>query len=1788
MRIIQLLFFVVFSSISLAQIPTAGLVSYYPFNGSANDAGSAGNNGTVNGATLTTDRFGATAKAYSFNGTAKITAADNQLPLGNAARTVSMWINFSQRQILLGGGPNAAHTLKYGTEGATSQYYNIGFWGNNLRVSNWSSPPDAEYSYYHPIEEWFQLIVRLDTTGNLEYFINGAKVYESNVESWNTVSTGVLTLGEFVVNGKLDDIRIYNRKLCDVEITQLYEGEATPANINLTSGLVAYYPFNGNSNDASGNGNNAAPINGPSLVPDRNGNPNAAYQFDGVDDYLTAPASPSLNSINSSGDFSFCAWVKSAGDFHVVCKSSSANDVQYRFLGQVNNGFNADVDNKAYGLSQALLNNEWMFVTCIKKGDVVSFYKNGILLATPESATNEYSLNLNSPLEIGRDVPGAIEYTSGALDEIRIYNRALNGAEIQALYGGYQSFTCVNWQGIIPALDPESAKAIEFLCASGVIQSNQQPSAVVSSIRKDELAKILYKGLFGPSGVTFMDDAPNPFADLQPGASFYIKEAKVLSYLEWQDGVSVFKRELSHFRPQFPIIRMYVVKAMLETFNIKPYTAANAPVPSCWYNDVPVNNEMYYYILKAREMGFIKQQASFNPNNPITRKEAFLILYRILKYFETTPKPVVDYADFFVPSNYNPYNFGRTTGISDANFNAYTKTSFAIPGLMPLTFAHAYNSILTELPDSSYNIIEPLGKGWTHNYNCYLQRVADELDNNINYVITWGDGTMNSFIKENDVYKPITAGVYSTLTYDNTSNTYIFKTKSQITYAFSRYVLSTRTIWVLTSIKDRNNNALTLTWTPFPVVAVPSQIRLFKVEDGGGRFLQFAYEANEPSKIKTVTAVTGSITRSIGFSYENGFSDLKSYINLKGDTTFYSYGDSNNVYTNHLLVKIKLPKGNVVDNTYERRKLKSTELQGQYKSNVNWQYDYNQNNNTNFTQAAISTTRDNVTLNSTIKQDKWGNIKNAETPTGNLDIEYNDVLHTMRPTFFRNNTNALAAGTIYDAQGNITSITKTGGTINLKDSFTYNQFNDLLTYINARGFKTEFVYNASGNLIKVKDALGFETNMNVNSNGTVSKITNPEGIYSDFQYDVFGNTTQTSLMNTIITGALYDRAGRVIQQTDPNGVITQVEYEVNDLIKKVVVDPSGIKNAMQYRYDLNDNLDTIINPKGGKTSFKYNEYDQMVEYRFGTFTKTYAYNEDGTLKTFTNQRGDVSVYTYNVDGQLTDDGYAAYGYDAQKRLKIITHKTNNSVITYFYDDLNRINRVGYSAGAYSNEVAYEYDNNGNIIKMIYPGGFTVAYTYDELDRLVRVYNEGNNTTYAAYEYLKDGRLKKTTNGNSTYANYGYDNLACLNTIDNRKGDNSVLSTYSFEMDNIGNHTKETANEPFAPPMPVPAMGTLNYTHDNTNRMTQQGSNNFNYDGNGNNTNATGQWTSTYTYDRNDNLLTSTAPSLTVEYDALENRRRKNNTRYVLDILGGSNVLMETDANGTPQAYYIHGLGLICRLDAAQTNAAYYHYDYRGSTTAITNAAQVLTHKYVYGAFGEMLKAEENGFANSYRYVGKYGVQYEDSTLYFMRARYYNPKKGRFLGEDPVWNMNLFGYVGNNAINYYDNTGNQRQSFKEFIAEGFNEIKEGFMFFPNYIINRSVEGYEEIQSISYNAIVNEMAKANGGNKYKKAALWTIWSLSDLWINTETRNIIITEALPLDIKSISFQLIKASGTDKIAVSILGKTGILKVVNFNKSRKMLNAFKNLEKAGAFDEIENYDHLFNLMIDLKLRLVE
>ena len=99
-------------------VPTNGLVGWWPFNGNANDESGNGNNGTVNGATLTSDRFGVANKAYSFDGVNDyILILNSLLPVNENSYTISMWVNpnnfLNNYSDLLSDRGNITYSNKY-------------------------------------------------------------------------------------------------------------------------------------------------------------------------------------------------------------------------------------------------------------------------------------------------------------------------------------------------------------------------------------------------------------------------------------------------------------------------------------------------------------------------------------------------------------------------------------------------------------------------------------------------------------------------------------------------------------------------------------------------------------------------------------------------------------------------------------------------------------------------------------------------------------------------------------------------------------------------------------------------------------------------------------------------------------------------------------------------------------------------------------------------------------------------------------------------------------------------------------------------------------------------------------------------------------------------------------------------------------------------------------------------------------------------------------------------------------------------------------------------------------------------------------------------------------------------------------------------------------------------------------------------------------------------------------------------------------------------------------------
>lgn len=214
--------------------------------------------------------------------------------------------------------------------------------------------------------------------------------------------------------------------------------------VDITTGLVGYWPFNGNANDESGNGNNGT-VNGASLTTDRFGNVNKAYSFDGVNDYIQClqggpTGNPSstvtfwvkTNTSKSGHIFSYGGNGVSGGDYrilinpYVACTNSIAID-----------NYNSGI---AYSVT---FQNVWDFYTVTYNGNLgnnlsyASIYRNGILLNNPCFNLNNVNTNFlgNYPITFGK-YHGTIptDFLNASLDEIRIYNRVLTQEEITYLY----------------------------------------------------------------------------------------------------------------------------------------------------------------------------------------------------------------------------------------------------------------------------------------------------------------------------------------------------------------------------------------------------------------------------------------------------------------------------------------------------------------------------------------------------------------------------------------------------------------------------------------------------------------------------------------------------------------------------------------------------------------------------------------------------------------------------------------------------------------------------------------------------------------------------------------------------------------------------------------------------------------------------------------------------------------------------------------------------------------------------------------------------------------------------------------------------------------------------------------------------------------------------------------------------------------------------------------------------------------------------------------------------------
>jgi hypothetical protein len=216
-----------------------------------------------------------------------------------------------------------------------------------------------------------------------------------------------------------------------------------------TNGLVGWWPFNGNANDESGNGNHGT-VNGATLTEDRNGAVNSAYNFSGTQDIAATVAG--LPAGNASR--TLVSWFKTSGGPNpanvntsilgypnilmiVGYGTSTQGHVIYPQMVYAPNGklrFESGSGMNLLYSSSVVNDNTWhnAVTTYDNTTGTVNMYLDGVLTA---SGTG---VNLSTPSTIIKfgNSPWANTFFIGQIDDIAIYNRALTPQEIQNLYNG--------------------------------------------------------------------------------------------------------------------------------------------------------------------------------------------------------------------------------------------------------------------------------------------------------------------------------------------------------------------------------------------------------------------------------------------------------------------------------------------------------------------------------------------------------------------------------------------------------------------------------------------------------------------------------------------------------------------------------------------------------------------------------------------------------------------------------------------------------------------------------------------------------------------------------------------------------------------------------------------------------------------------------------------------------------------------------------------------------------------------------------------------------------------------------------------------------------------------------------------------------------------------------------------------------------------------------------------------------------------------------------------------------
>jgi RHS repeat-associated protein len=618
--------------------------------------------------------------------------------------------------------------------------------------------------------------------------------------------------------------------------------------------------------------------------------------------------------------------------------------------------------------------------------------------------------------------------------------------------------------------------------------------------------------------------------------------------------------------------------------------------------------------------------------------------------------------------------------------------------------------------------------------------------------------------------------------------------------------------------------------------------------------------------------------------------------------------------------------------------------------------------------------------------------------------------------------------------------------------------------------RTRFTYDSRGRVVTAKQIGRVDSTVyvygraNVWENLDTVKMGPRRTVY---QYDNYGrlSSVRDPEGNLVQTG--YDNLNRLIRHIGPHADTTVYGYDEAQLSDSVIdakgqiykntynalgwlvvrTDPNN--RSEQYAYDLNGNLARWTNRRLQTTTFTYDVLNRPTRRDAAGTVTNYATHIHDCFTATSNAASTDTMYfdihgrdslavsvrsgfayrtlrTYDIRGRDTlqavispsSAGNVRYGYDnSYDRLTSIS-SPNGTNTTFSYDSLGQLKNVLYPIGP---SVNLKYTFAGGLASRVATSGPPTVlqrfYVRDDLGRALEQHAP-NQSIVRFFDYLGGHRLTNLRDEDviETETQCGglepYSGSTCTYTS------LEVLRDEQISWDKVGNPLGVTVWD----------QGSSSSTAPNTlgNRLMSIWNYTMGYDNDGNMTSrSTPTESRILNWDAIGQLESVQTGSQFVQYayDGWGRRVSKTvagvQTRFVWD---GDQVILETNAqNGVLGRYGFAGDEPIYLRRGTDTR--YYAQQNTGTITGMFNASQV-THTYNYWAFGKRIGTDTTEtFHNPLRFAGQFFDQ--ETGMYYMRARYYDPALYRFISEDPIGldgGINPYVYADNDPINKRDPTG----------------------------------------------------------------------------------------------------------------------------------------------------------------------